>query len=182
MTEENIYDTIDLYFTDLIIKIMSGVENQGGYETREVTIEQIEASLDALEEHMAKDLWFELSEEWDFYLTLNWDRLNIPLTPENLSEVVKLTDKIMDICMKEWYKWYEFYSQEDWLLSVWSPDLGDDKHNNTYMDLKVNNRFLIGDTTILSDEGFTKVFWRNPSRWNDYVAEYARFLNKFLWA
>lgn len=128
----------------------------------------------------------EKKENWDYNLEsqkiykaeMMWEVFDIWLdTPEQMINILKLTDYILTLYMKEWYNindWDNFYAKE-WFMSwkewVWKK-----------MDLYINNRPTdILDTTYLSQEKLQSILidkWEDFT--NTFMEEYALFLNKII--
>ncbi len=115
---------------------------------------------------------YEKKENWKFNLKINWVTLDIDIEDSKLPSVLKLTQDIIMIYIKAWYKDEKLYPEES-ITTKGCPDRA------SLIDIKIDNRILF-DTTLLSEEWFVKNFKIDPSRSNWIMWKYIDFLNQVI--
>lgn len=114
---------------------------------------------------------YEKDKQWNYYPKVNWVKLEIWFKdPEKLIKALNVINHMIQIYKSSWYSW-EIYAEED-MWSKWT--------NYAIIDLKVDNRFLIPDTTFLKSETIQSIFWIKDNRDKIETKKIADFLNKIL--
>lgn len=180
---KNFYDIIYLQILILFFNLFymwnNTMENNKN-EKKEIYNNSIDYNLDQLEQRI-KELneknWFysyEKDENWFFYAICNWKKLDIPLeNPDKLIDVLKFLKNAIDTYLSSWYSKEKLYVSTNWFMS-WPSFV------TNYHDIFVDNRKwitekIMWDTTFLTDEAVTKMFWSNQ-KWF-YSEKIANFLN-----
>ena len=119
----------------------------------------------------------ELVTSWVYNLTFSpdWTEaskivLRIWLSPDQITEVWKLTEDLLWKCRKD------FYSDENY-FTKWTSRPG------MYLRCDDSSWLLSFDTDLMDPEKFKKVFWAKSARWkNSNIQIYADFLNEIAQA
>lgn len=146
-------------------------------ETNESKMEQINTRLDNLALKIYdkfnddKFYSYEKDDAWNYFAKVNGVKLEVPFTkPEDLIKALESIKYLINTYVKNWYNW-KLYVSED-ITTKW------DRYS--IIDLKVDNRKFLWDTTFLTWETIKKIFWINDSRNIMWTQKIADFLNQVL--
>lgn len=146
-------------------------------ETNESKMEQINTKLDNLALKIYdkfnddKFYSYEKDDAWNYFAKVNGVKLEVPFSkPEDLIKALESIKYLINTYVKNWYNW-KLYVSED-ITTKW------DRYS--IIDLKIDNRKFLWDTTFLTWETIKKVFWINDIRNRMETQKLADFLNQVL--
>lgn len=146
-------------------------------ETNENQNKQIDCKLDSLQCRVDlinsenKFYSYEKDDDWNYFAKVNWVKLEVPFKkPEDLIKALETIKYMIYTYIKSWYN-TKLYAQED---------IGTKWDRYSIIDLKIDNRRTLPDTTFLTWETTQKVFWINDSRNKMLTQKIADFLNQVL--
>lgn len=146
-------------------------------ETKETKIDEINSKLDNLalkiydKFNNDKFYSYEKDDAWNYFAKVNWVKLEVAFSkPEDLIKALDTIKYLVSVYLKNWYN-EKLYAQED-IWTKW------DRYS--IIDLKVDNRKFLPDTTFLTWEAIQKTFWINDTRNILQTQKIADFLNQVL--
>lgn len=138
----------------------------------------IKSNLDTIENRITERLkeidstWkmysYEKNRDWTYNIVINWLKYEAKNynSWEKLINAIKIIEKIISIYLSNWNKTdtnkNEFYSKADMIM-------------NDFIDIKINNRTILPDTTILTYESFIQNFWEKKD-----INNFVNFMNKVV--
>ncbi len=111
---------------------------------------------------------YEKNQDWTYNMVINWLKYEAKNynSWEKLINAIKIVDKIISIYLSNWNKTCvnqnEFYSKADMIM-------------NDFIDIKIDNRAILPDTTMLTHETFVKHFWEKIN-----IKHFVNFMNKVV--
>lgn len=147
-------------------------------EVIESKTEQINGSLDKLQTKIdalnSQDKFYSYEKDQNgvFSAKINGIKLDVNFYNEkDLLQALKVVQYLVSTYTKNWYSWALYAEEDTW--SKWDRE--------SIIDLKVDNRQFLFDTTFLRAETIKKVFWIDDSRNKMETQKIANFLNQVLW-
>jgi hypothetical protein len=130
----------------------------------------LDKALDKLSKKIS-NFSYEVDESNNFYVTYNWNKLDIPFFNwEDLIKAAKLISHMINTYKEAGFNW-KLYYEADVFSYIPSPTI----------DIKVDNR-IIFDTTFLRSERIKEIFGKDTTWWEytNRVETLVEFLNKTL--
>lgn len=133
--------------------------------------EIVNNKINTLEEKISGKYPYEKDDNWNFYLVVNWSRLEIPLNQEQLVKLHDLTLWVNDLTL--------------WVINIYKKNKLSRDVNHFEMDwlfwdksIDVSKSWIIDDVEYISSEKLNDIFWKNDEI---LIQKYIEFLNQVVW-
>lgn len=139
-------------------------------ENKNENLEIVNNKINTLEEKISWKYPYEKDDNWNFYLVVNWSRLEIPLNPEQLVKLHDLTLWVNDLTL--------------WVINIYKKNKLSQDINHFEMDwffwdksIDVSKTWIIDDIEYISSEKLNDIFCKNDEI---LIQKYIDFLNKIV--